>query len=119
MALPDPEPATEPATTVAWLARLSCWDRATRARLAGSESLVVGGLAGTITTARVARGMDGALTLRKPPPAKRLRIVMPALSWLPTAGWPRPSFVRIALAISCPAWACFVPLLKVVPLGVN
>src|ERR1022692_3407504 len=119
MALPGPEPAADPATTVAWPAKFSCWHRATRAWVAVLEPSVVGGLAGVITTARVAWTMSCPLTLRKPAVLNWVRIAVPALSWLPGVGWPSPSWVRIALAISCPAWACGVPLRRLRPIGVS
>ena len=44
---------------------------------------------------------------------------MPVASATPAGGWVGPFLVRIALAISSPAWACWVPLRRVTPAGVS
>ena len=56
IALPGPDPASDPASTVPWLAAWNCSATAIRARLAGLESLLVGGVAGATTMAKVAVG---------------------------------------------------------------
>ena len=70
MALPGPEPVSRPASTVPLPARLSCWASVTRFCASVLVSLVDTGLAGIITTARVARAVGfPLLVLRKPPAA--------------------------------------------------
>ncbi len=54
IALPDPEPGSDPARTTPRLDTASCAAREIRARLAGSEAPEAGGAAGMITTASVA-----------------------------------------------------------------
>jgi len=67
IALPGPEPSTDPVTTVPWPARFSCCASVTSRWLSGSEMLVDGGVSGMITTASVARASGCPLTARKPP----------------------------------------------------
>ena len=84
MALPVPEPASEPASTVPWLACCSCSDTESRARLAGSASAAVGAVAGMTTTARFA-GLSvvappAGFSCRYPAWAKPPRMLF---AWLP------------------------------------
>ncbi len=100
MALPGPEPAMDPATTVPWPARSSCWASVTSTWLGALESFVEAGAAGMITTASVARFQGFPLAVRKPSTDSPLITAALVLSRWPATGSPGPSLVMTELAIS-------------------
>ena len=90
----------DPATTVPWPARSSCWASVTSAWLGALESFAEGGVAGVITTASVAGSHGFPLAVRNPSVCSPLITAALVLSRWPATGWPGPSLVSTELAIS-------------------